>query len=415
MKMKMILVFVMLLIIINKIDAQITGGTALLTLNTLENKAQSMVSSIEGSANNVINNASLNILNAIREFKDAYGSMLKDTERVLDKEVEKIFVELRSSINMTFDHLNNSLDKVDNSINSLGLVVSKIPFTDKTPRVTNFKIPTAINGQSKSAIVSFRGILLNDSDNRLYVNGKPLVKRQMTDNYIDFEIPASYFNVNSNCENSIPLKLYLYKGRKPKIHNFVLKVHSKQIAEVEVIYEVVKEEIRRYPREYKESEDVGSPGASSGRKKDTKSFTISPTPGRTIDVNSVSVDKDVRSGRGDCKDDFQITPSGIRVKIKVESDSHIGGRGGKVNCTYKFTELETVRTTERKSVKQILYSTSSMTVELPANTNAIKFINIKYCDGTSRSISSIYNASYPLFILNYSTTTKVLILTPKLN
>jgi vacuolar-type H+-ATPase subunit H len=395
---KIIIIFTLFFLQQTVVHAQFTGGSALLVLNSLESKAENLISDFEGGANDIINNASLNILNAIREFKEAYESSLNKTEKVLDRQTEKIFKELRSTINLTFSNIENSISQVDNSINNLGLVISQIPLTDKTPRITKLQIPIVVNEVSEKPIISFGGILLNNKRNYLKINEKVISSRQMSDRLIDF-----------------PIVLYLHKKRKAKAHKFILRVIPQKIAEVTIVYDIKWTETKRHNRKNKTSVKTSGPGLSSGRKRKSKDVVIHATKGMSIDIHSVKIDKDVSSGCcGDCKDKFRVSHSSINAKIKVKSDSHPGGRSGKCTCTYEYEEIQKISKTATKTISNQLLYNSSLTIPLPNETSSIKYITIKYCDGTQRTITDFYSTNYPLFNFSYSSNSKVIVLTPKL-
>ena len=60
-------------------------------LNEFENKAQNVLNDANFAFNDVVNNAAVNVLNSIQQFKDAYGDILNQTSDALTQQQQQAY------------------------------------------------------------------------------------------------------------------------------------------------------------------------------------------------------------------------------------------------------------------------------------------------------------------------------------
>lgn len=373
----------------NDLENPLTVG---LILNQIEKKAKNIIKQIENSANNVVNNAALNIFHSITLIEDNYSAMLSKTVDELVGIEKRIFDDFKLTTDDIFYKIeNNILDELDPKIDQLGNFLLSLPFAKNVPLIALIRTNTIFNGKDLIATISLKGQLLNHKNNELLINGKSIKFTTPSDNLIQVRInSAELFPNELPCEQFARLNFKahynkgIFKKEYDKDYSFDVRGVQDLVGEIEVkfITETQKTDVKN-----REATVSGTLAAKPlKRAKGNAKFDVFPSKGYHLDIHSFKVKKINASEY--CKSGTQSTwvdpktasKSTIRIKTKAN-------RKTSTNCyysavfQYKEKSTKPIKTSKEHIDKKPLYYSSPAIFELPKETKDFKYVKVSNCAG----------------------------------
>jgi len=395
---KSILTFTILFFgLINSANTQITAITISSALDQMENSAEEILNDVDYVLNHTINNAAINILNSIHQFRDAYSDILNKTVDELTQQQTMAFNGLARNVNEVFRNINNSIDKVDNSIDNLALHMGHILIGDKIPRITKFSSPIIVRKGQSDILIEFKGVFLNNDKNQLAVNGKHIEPSEKTDKSLKFFIESQdLVDINnstpkvifSNLELKCYHKKWYWLSSAEKSYKYLIKTIPKKLATIKYFYDVEENVIKRKNRTEKFQVDVksgsfrGFPPMPNFPKDKSQSFKVTARNGWQIDINTIKANCSGNSScNSNCSNQIENkTSSGFTVNMYARTDSK-----PKVWCHYKcsvtFDETKTTKEMVKKDGVKEIYSETAESFDLPENTKNFRKIEAELFTG----------------------------------
>lgn len=373
-------------------NAQVTEASIGLALNELENTAKNILNDANYAFNDVVNNAAVNVLNSIQQFKDAYSDILGKTSNELTIQQQTAFYGLEKNVNNIFYNIREMNDRIDNSVDNLALHLGHTVVGDKIPRITYFSSPSIIRQKDNTILVEFKGVFLNDENNTLLVNGKTIKPDQHTDKELKYLIPTSYFKAYNNKEPKLLFENieivcnyktgWIWKDDKKKNYKYLIKTLPYKLGDIQYEYTVLDEKKETKPRTEKWSFSCKSD--YKGKKgKASKSVIVNAEDGWLIDINSV---KATWNGNSSCNSSARINVENKSSKAFKVSMNCVTDSKPLVRCNYNgivtFTQFRTVETDVIKSSDKIpMNSKSQLVYTLPSNTKHWNTVRVKLFNG----------------------------------
>ena len=394
---KLALIIVLLTIQTQFAYSQLGGLTVGVILDQIEEKGKSLINEVESSANNVINNAALNLFHAIHQFEDAYGAMLSKTMDELTIQEKQIFDGFKETADdLLYQVENRLLTNVEDRINQLGSYMLNLPFAKNIPYVSKINSPLMYLGDDRLVKVQLKGQLLNHKDNKVTFNGNEIDFRQPTDNLIELNIPTNLlFSHNSNCEkfSRIDVKChydesswFFWTKTLSKNYSIDLRAVEAKVGELTIKY--ITETIDSKPKTRTESVSGEIDTSPVKRRSGSTGKDIFPAKGYYIDINTVKITE--KKGSKYCKSGTigaSVNPK-TASKIRLNASAQTNKKTN-TSCYYSakvsFTELliDPIKTEKDETIVKDLFYNSPVVVELPKNTKAFKLVEIKNCSGNT--------------------------------
>lgn len=166
-----------------------TIGSALILLDELERSVEDATNQIEFAANKTINNASLQLQTNIHELRQSILSVSDDINEKITQQQFSAVDNLTNLANEFQDITNETLDKVENLNNSLGQVLSDLPFTKNEARVTSSILNVYVNDWSNNLELTFKGYNLDNPKNQIEFESSVIPSSNMIATEMKFIIP----------------------------------------------------------------------------------------------------------------------------------------------------------------------------------------------------------------------------------
>lgn len=271
-----------------------------IALNQMENSANRVLDRGEYTLNSANHNAAASVLHIIGDIRQKYQEMLNVSVDALDGRLKVLFDGLSSQSERIFSDIEKANDSLDESVNSLAIHVGHTWLGDKIPRVTKTGIPLVVEGKKKSYIVSFSGVFLDHSDNRLIVNGAeyPPVENQIKS--LKYSIPSSAFESVAG-DSLISISLLLHKSKYYFFsdvfeNKFAVRRVPSQVGRLRISYNVENPVVDRSSRS--EVKECQTRGRATKRNHCGVSELYKPLSGFKIDPGTISISH--RTSAGEC-------------------------------------------------------------------------------------------------------------------
>ena len=406
--MKKLLIITIFIFSFTTSQAQMSGIQAKLILDNIETTANNILNDAQFAGDELVNNATQNLLYGIKEFRQTFKEVLGETDSVLTKQQELLFNNLKATSDDLFHNIEYQQGLLNNNINAIGNILSNTIISNNRPIVTSFKVPVISEYQltdGNDLEVTFYGIKLNKRKNYLQINNHRIDFENATtktDSEITFRINDTLLPTNSD---KVKISLHLHKWWKDYTQNFEIKILPLQIASVEINY------ISDFDCTTKHNRTVdlptcrtSTPGLSYPRENNCSEL-ISPTNNkRKIDINNVSIKKIYdRYGRGRC-DLGRVTESGIQVAVHAKSERTSYGGSGKVICQVSFIEIDEKKC-EKENRMNLDVRYNNPLVSRINDVKAIQSVKVKYYNGQVQLFNTLKDES-SLIKYQFSPTTK---------
>lgn len=185
-----------------------TIGSALALLDELDKSIAEASNQIEFSINKTANNASLQFQTNIFELRKSIESVSGDLN---DKIIQQQFTAVDNLTNLVneFEEISTlTMDRVDQFTNSLGQVLSDLPFTSSESRITSSSSNIYVNNWSSNLKIDFKGYNLDDTTNHLIFAEEKIYPENPTSTQLQFFLPNNLINrlINENSNELQHLK-----------------------------------------------------------------------------------------------------------------------------------------------------------------------------------------------------------------
>ncbi|MEM0909404.1 MAG: hypothetical protein AAGJ37_00425 [Pseudomonadota bacterium] len=321
------------------------GITMAILLDELEHKANAIISNGQNAADNVVNNAAYNAINAIAQVRSEYEGALKQTSDELTRQQRMIFEGLESRIDLLFVNIESEHDKIDDTLDNLAIYLSDTVFLSDEPRISRFLSSVAVHGSSSdtSLLIKFRGKNLNHKKNRLIAHlheNLEITPSEIGDNQIAFTLTREQIEKFSEANKLtlIPIEINIYEDSffffsKKKAYKYHVRVVPNYIANAVIHY---KEKVTVVTD--RQNKTVGGPTGSFESGRTTRRFRDAsmnayPDDGYKINTETVSIDwggSDHCSG-GSTRCTTIPSSNIATASCNIASER---GRGGRVSCSY---------------------------------------------------------------------------------
>ena len=171
--MKKLLIITIFIFSFTTSQAQMSGIQAKLILDNIETTANNILNDAQFAGDELVNNATQNLLYGIKEFRQTFKEVLGETDSVLTKQQELLFNNLKATSDDLFHNIEYQQGLLNNNINAIGNILSNTIISNNRPIVTSFKVPVISEYQltdGNDLEVTFYGIKLNKRKNYLQIN-----------------------------------------------------------------------------------------------------------------------------------------------------------------------------------------------------------------------------------------------------
>lgn len=217
----------------------ITLGAA---LDEIESRAHSILDDSTYVIDSSINNALLNVISSVQQLKIEYTDMLGTTINDLHGELKFTFENVNDLNNSIFNNIEKEHDKIDSSLESFALALSRTPLSNNEPLITRYDIPLVIDGQGNESVkIIARGINLNNKENKIELNGVEY-RPSISDKELSFIIPAAKILDGEKSKVTYKkLKIITYYNKffleNKKEYEFLIKTVPNKIGDVTFHYD----------------------------------------------------------------------------------------------------------------------------------------------------------------------------------
>ena len=228
-------------------------------------------------------------LNAIANFRAAYGSSLKLTSDQLSTEEQKAFQGIYSSIDALDNANSMATERLQEISDTLAVAVPSIRFSREIPRVTRITGLYSIEGLDRPNEIVVKGMGLSNNKPVLEVKGKQYPPSAANESELKFSMPR--LSALSGKPSLLQAKIRLFERRRGLLFDSFeslsyplrLAIYPSQVGDITVIprREVPVAETRSVSTPLYRCESPHGEGSAS------VPVNIAPTPGWTLIVESI--------------------------------------------------------------------------------------------------------------------------------
>lgn len=383
-----------------------TGASALIVLDEIDNTISKQLQSIDNLLTNAIGNTGNMLLSVSARLRKDINETIGNTDKVLRENQLTLYNELINLKDEYNQMIAQNLDKLDGTATKITEALNNFLITKKEPRIFKFISAPFIKGYTPYHTLTVSGKNF-DKSRKVYVliNGKKIQPLQLNYQEAVFRIDSA--DVRPAADSFLAKGQVVFeweKGlfRKDMIDEdpFMITVTPYQIGSATVYFEQEKPE-RKYTDyiSYSCNCRTGQPGWSGGRRESSTSFNIVPTGGRLFDVSATRIDNwDQRHGGGH---HFTTqTEQQIAGYITCRSESRPRGARGTSHLTFSYREYEIIyRIHQNLIAGKTITSVNPLIFELPDPVDGkrpnLRYVSVRTFDG--KDITILPNATNKYF------------------
>jgi hypothetical protein len=348
------------------------------------------LSSAEQKANNVVYNAGAQgrgiameagqaALNAIGSFRAAYADSLKLTESALKGQQAQLFQNIKSSMDLLDQWSSGATVNLQGVTDSLSNAVLNLPFASDIPRVSRISPLYSVEGLGPAQELVVHGIGLSNGSPTLEVGGRVIGPNTKTDAEIRFPMPIHGNVVGQPLLFPATLHLFERTTKYLVFHDYIpmsypvrLAIYPKEIGQFTITPRRKVATSERNPvttLEYR----CESP---HGEGDSNVPVNIAPTPGWTIDVNTIRYNKAYENNGSFTMGTTAATGFTANLKCSGFGKSPFNaGNQGVEKGTFSYVEVREGTTLQNGDTKKLtLRWGDSLTVaDLPTDTETVLF------------------------------------------
>lgn len=334
----------------SNVFCQVTGASALLFLNELDDRIKEQIQSIDNLLTTKIGQAG----NAILSINDALRVSINETIGNTDQRLRENQLNIYNSILNLSDDFNKLLEGNLNKVDEISIRVTEtldnFIVKKKEPRIYTFDTPQFIKGHNGYYLFKIRGKNFDQSEIvKISINEKFINPIQVTYNEITFKIDSSDIKPVSNniffalSDINFNWRKGLFRKRLEKSTPFIIPVFPLNIGEAVVHFEQALPE-RKYGNPITftcENCTTGATSAFGNRRKSSRAFSINPTGGRKLDPETIKITNWSQRYGGNYT--FHTRNENlISGEIDCQSEAKPAGGGGFSTLTFTYQEYEII-------------------------------------------------------------------------
>ena len=185
-------------------------GTYGWILNDLEIKAKSMIDHTQNAANNVVNNAAYNAINAIVQAREEFDDALDKTAREATIQQRLALEGIKNLVEQLFDEIETEHNRIDDTLDNMAVYLSDTIFVSGEPRISRFNSNVAVHGSTVDSplLIDFKGKALNDDRNHLIAQLDEKIQLEpveTSDNHLSFMLDRDRIAEFSSDDDATPI------------------------------------------------------------------------------------------------------------------------------------------------------------------------------------------------------------------
>ena len=318
--------------------------------------------------------------------KTQMDDVFNNVNMELDKKQISVFNDLNNVQTDLERVIKGEVKNVNDMTLNLSNAITRLPFVDDNPTVTQAEVPVFTYSQNGRYAVRIRGINLNDERNYIVLNGKkysnPVIPNQSTN---EFHLDLTETDLFSDKIDIMEIVLFEDKWFvKDEEHKYTVSynVLPQKIASVCIYFETV-EKVKVIGAT--ERDNVNKTAGSCDWSEETITFNRR-NPNMKIDRSSVSIRETGQAhGGGDCSiDPNKITEFSFEGKATARKDCRpFHNEAGTTSCEITWQEYyEEDKYVPLTQSIDLLFDSQEV-VQLPKNTYKYTKVEVTYHNGKS--------------------------------